>query len=62
MSELRYCAIKHHWTIIAPERKQRPGEGVLSDTTEPIAVEDDPFAAGNEAQTQPEIFRIPAGS
>ena len=60
VSELRYCAVKHHWTIIAPERKHRPGEGVLSDTTEPTAVEDDPFAAGNEAQTQPEIFRIPA--
>ncbi|MCJ7756432.1 MAG: galactose-1-phosphate uridylyltransferase, partial [Thermoanaerobaculales bacterium] len=60
VSELRYCAVKHQWTIIAPERKQRPGEGVLSDTSEPLAVEDDPFAAGNEAQTQPEIFRIPA--
>jgi UDPglucose--hexose-1-phosphate uridylyltransferase len=60
VSELRYCAVKHHWTIIAPERKQRPGEGVLSDTTEPIAVEDDPFAGGNEAQTPSEIFRIPA--
>jgi UDPglucose--hexose-1-phosphate uridylyltransferase len=62
VSELRYCAIKHHWTIIAPERKQRPGEGVLSDTTEPIAVEDDPFARGNEAQTASEIFRLPAGA
>ena len=59
VSELRYCAIKHRWTIIAPERQQRPGEGVLTDTTEPIAVEDDPFAPGNESQTPAEIFRIP---
>jgi len=59
VSELRYCAVKHRWTIIAPERKERPGEGVLSDATKPIAEEDDPFVSGNEAQTAPEIFRLP---
>jgi UDPglucose--hexose-1-phosphate uridylyltransferase len=62
VSELRYCAIKHQWTIIAPERKQRPGEGVLPDTSASIAAEDDPFAHGNEAQTPSEIFRLPAGA
>ena len=62
VSELRYCAVKHRWTIIAPERKQRPGEGFPSDTNKPVAVEDDPFAAGNEAQTEAEIFRIPAAA
>jgi len=60
VSELRHCAIKNRWTIVAPERQQRPGEGVLSDTTKPISVENDPFAAGHEAQTAPEIFRLPA--
>ena len=59
VSELRYCAIKHRWSIIAPERKERPGEGVLSDTAMPNAKEDDPFASGNEDQTAPEIFRLP---
>ena len=62
VSELRYCPIKHRWTIIAPERKQRTGEGVLSDRTESIAAEDDPFAGGNEAQTAPEIFRLPTSA
>jgi UDPglucose--hexose-1-phosphate uridylyltransferase len=62
VSELRYCRIKHRWTIIAPERSQRPGEGVLADTSEAFVVHDDPFARGNEAQTAPEIFRLPAGS
>jgi UDPglucose--hexose-1-phosphate uridylyltransferase len=62
MSELRYCQIKHRWTIIAPERKQHPyklappqGDGVVS-------VTDDPFAAGNEEQTPPEIFSLPPAS
>jgi len=62
VSELRFCAVKHRWTIIAPERKQRPGEGFRSNTSEPVAAEEDPFAAGNEAQTQTEIFRIPAAA
>jgi alpha-amylase/alpha-mannosidase (GH57 family) len=62
VSELRYCRIKHRWTIIAPERSQRPGEGVLADTSEALAPEDDPFARGNEAQTAPEIFRLPIAS
>jgi UDPglucose--hexose-1-phosphate uridylyltransferase len=59
VSEIRHCQVKRRWTIIAPERKQRPGEDVLSDNTEPIAAKDDPFAPGNEAQTAPEIFRLP---
>jgi UDPglucose--hexose-1-phosphate uridylyltransferase len=60
VSEIRHCQVKKHWTIIAPERKQRPGNGVLHDRSEPIAAEDDPFARGNEAQTAPEILRLPA--
>jgi UDPglucose--hexose-1-phosphate uridylyltransferase len=59
VSELRYCSIKHRWTIIAPERRHRPGEGVVSGTSQPIAPENDPFARGNEDQTATEIFRLP---
>jgi UDPglucose--hexose-1-phosphate uridylyltransferase len=58
-SEVRHCPVKQRWTIIAPQRQQRPGEGVLHDHPETVAVEDDPFAAGNENQTAPEIFRLP---
>jgi galactose-1-phosphate uridylyltransferase (family 1) len=61
VSELRYCPIKHRWSIIAPERGQRPSETVPTDVRDPIAAEDDPFARGNEAQTAPEIFRLPKG-
>jgi UDPglucose--hexose-1-phosphate uridylyltransferase len=59
VSEIRHCQVKKRWTIIAPERQQRPGEGVLHDTSESVAAEDDPFAPGNESQTAPEIFRLP---
>jgi UDPglucose--hexose-1-phosphate uridylyltransferase len=59
VSEIRHCQVKQRWTIVAPERQERPGEGVLLDTSEPLAAEDDPFAPGNESQTAPEIFRLP---
>jgi UDPglucose--hexose-1-phosphate uridylyltransferase len=58
MSELRYCAIKHLWTIIAPERGQRPNE-FSTRSDEPETGLDDPFAAGNEHMTPPTIFSIP---
>jgi UDPglucose--hexose-1-phosphate uridylyltransferase len=59
VSELRYCRIKHRWTIIAPERNQPPPKlaPLQGDGNGPLA--DDPFAAGNEEQTPPEIFRLP---
>ncbi len=58
MSEIRYCPIKHRWTIIAPERKQRPGEFVAETAAHPPAAED-PFAPGRESETPPTIFSIP---
>lgn len=58
VSEIRYCPIKRRWTIIAPERKQRPGEFKTEHTAEPVEAED-PFLPGNEAQTPPTIFSIP---
>jgi UDPglucose--hexose-1-phosphate uridylyltransferase len=61
VSELRYCPIKHRWSIIAPERGRRPGETVVSDVRKSGRAEDDPFARGNETQTAPEICRFPIG-
>jgi UDPglucose--hexose-1-phosphate uridylyltransferase len=62
VSELRYCPIKHRWSIIAPERGRRPGETVLPDVREPWPAENDPFARGNEKRTAPEICRFPTGA
>jgi UDPglucose--hexose-1-phosphate uridylyltransferase len=59
LSEIRYCQIKHRWTIIAPERKQGSFELGSSRGDDVESVNDDPFAAGNEDQTTPEIFRLP---
>jgi UDPglucose--hexose-1-phosphate uridylyltransferase len=60
VSELRYCPIKHSWTIIAPERGQRPGEGVVNEESRTVNPAENPFARGNEEQTAAEIFRLPS--
>jgi UDPglucose--hexose-1-phosphate uridylyltransferase len=58
VSEIRYCPIKHRWTIIAPERKQRPGEFRVGQAADPEPSVD-PFAPGNEDMTPPTIYEIP---
>ena len=61
MSEFRYCPIKNRWTIIAPERRLRPLEFLVPEPAGmPPSPEADPFAPGNEDQTTPEIFSLPA--
>jgi UDPglucose--hexose-1-phosphate uridylyltransferase len=55
VSELRFCAVKNRWTIIAPERKMRPQEFVLPRRPPPEPA-NDPFARGNERLTPPEIL------
>jgi UDPglucose--hexose-1-phosphate uridylyltransferase len=60
VSELRFCAIKHRWTIIAPERKQRPNEFLRSNSAKGPTQAIDPFAPGNESETPPEIFTVPS--
>jgi len=61
MSELRYCPIKGRWAIIAPERRMRPLEFLIPEPPAmPPSPESDPFAPGNEDQTMPEIFSLPA--
>jgi UDPglucose--hexose-1-phosphate uridylyltransferase len=62
VSELRFCPINHRWTIIAPETTQRLNENGSADGENAVSAKDDPFAPGNESQTPPEIFRLPAGS
>jgi len=62
VSELRYCQIKHRWTIIAPERKQLPYKLAPPPGDDVGSTVDDPFAAGNEEQTPPEIFRLPSAT
>ena len=57
MSELRYCPVKHRWTIIAPERKMRPDE-FLSQEPPSSATAASPFRYGYEAQTPPEILLL----
>lgn len=61
MSELRYCPIRNRWAIIAPERRLRPQEFLVPEAAAmPPGPEVDPFAPGNEDQTTPEIFSLPA--
>ncbi len=59
MSELRYCRIKHRWSIIAPERNRQPFNLAPSRDDDAVSDADDPFAAGNEDRTSREIFRLP---
>ncbi len=61
-SELRHCAVKQTWTIIAPGRKQRNGVPHPSGSRVEVAPEDDPFAPGNEHLTAAEILRLPSSS
>jgi len=58
-SELRYCPIKHSWTIIAPGRNHRLKDSPPAGREPAPAAKDDPFAPGNESQTPPEICAIP---
>jgi len=59
-SALRFCPIKHSWTIIAPNREGLPGRDDGLDSPDIVSPENDPFAPGNEAETPPEIYRVPS--
>ncbi len=58
-SQLRFCVVKHAWSIIAPERGRDRQRRAVETAREAPA--DDPFAPGNEHLTPPEIFRLPQG-
>lgn len=53
MAELRRDPLSGQWVAIAPERSQRPHQP----TQGPART--CPFCPGNEAQTPPELFRVP---
>ena len=61
MSELRQDATTKEWVILAPERgkrpQQRPKKRIVSEY--PAWDSTCPFCPGNEAETPPEVFRIP---
>ncbi len=59
-SALRFCPLKHSWTIIAPDSQQPPAVLGQANPDQAPPTDADPFAAGNEAQTPPEIFSVPA--
>jgi UDPglucose--hexose-1-phosphate uridylyltransferase len=62
--ELRIDPLSGHRTIVAGERSLRPGGAPSCEPPEAIDVEKDPFAAGHEDRTPPELqaFRPDGGA
>jgi UDPglucose--hexose-1-phosphate uridylyltransferase len=60
--ELRVDPLSGHRTIVAGERSRRPGGAPTCAPAAPIDADADPFAAGHEDRTPPELHAIrPAG-
>jgi len=63
MPEIRHNVVTGEWVIVAPNRAQRPGvlatPGRVLTETRPTHVATCPFCPGNEAQTPPEVLRLP---
>jgi UDPglucose--hexose-1-phosphate uridylyltransferase len=61
MPELRQNFVTKEWVIIATERAKRPEEMVVHRPLKvtPAYVANCPFCPGNEAQTPPEVLRLP---
>ena len=63
MPEIRVDPLTGLRTIVAADRATRPGGGLSATPAEPIDPESDPFAAGHEDRTPPEVFAVrPDGS
>lgn len=58
--ELRIDPLSGLRVIVAGERGSRPGAFLEFPAREPIDPETDPFAAGNEERTPPELYRFPS--
>jgi UDPglucose--hexose-1-phosphate uridylyltransferase len=58
MPEIRIDPLSGHKTIVAGERSKRPGGQPTCAPAEPIDVERDPFAAGHEDRTPPELYAL----
>ncbi|HEX3511173.1 MAG TPA: DUF4921 family protein [Solirubrobacteraceae bacterium] len=62
MPELRIDPLSGHRTIVAGERSRRPGGAPSCAPPDPIDAGADPFAAGHEDRTPPEVYAVrPAG-
>jgi UDPglucose--hexose-1-phosphate uridylyltransferase len=59
--ELRIDPLSGLRVIVAGERGSRPGAFLEPPQRTPIDPESDPFAAGHEDRTPPELYRLPAG-
>jgi UDPglucose--hexose-1-phosphate uridylyltransferase len=59
--ELRIDPLSGHRTIVAGERSRRPGGAPSCAPPEPIDTEKDPFAAGHEDRTPPELHAVRPG-
>ncbi|MBA3264304.1 MAG: DUF4921 family protein [Thermoleophilaceae bacterium] len=57
--ELRIDPLSGLRVIVAGERGSRPGAFLDVPSREPIDAEGDPFAAGHEDRTPPEVYRLP---
>jgi len=60
MPELRVDPFTGRRVIIAPERAERPGAGLVPAAVPPIDARSDPFAPGHESDTAPEVFALRA--
>jgi UDPglucose--hexose-1-phosphate uridylyltransferase len=61
MRELRIDPLSGHRTIVAGERSRRPGGEPRCEPPEQIDPEKDPFAAGHEDRTPPELYALRPG-
>ena len=62
MGEVRVDPLSGLKSIVAGERAERPGAGLAVEPPEPVDAEADPFLAGHEDQTPPELYAVrPAG-
>jgi UDPglucose--hexose-1-phosphate uridylyltransferase len=63
MPEVRVDPLTGLKSIVTPDRATRPGGGLSAEPCPPIDPETDPFRAGHEDQTPPEVYAVrPDGS
>ena len=63
MPEVRIDPLTGQRTIVASDRATRPGGGLTAEPCPPIDPETDPFLAGHEDRTPPEVYALrPNGS
>ena len=58
MPDLRVDPLTGLQAIVAADRAQRPGAGLVATAPEPIDVAEDPFAPGHEDRTPPEVYAL----